>query len=100
MALLLSLPVQAADQPSITLPVPRLVYTSPFTGQLPHADAPPIDWARSNALVGALGGHAGHLRGTSRGTSSATSATLAVPPVPSPSAAPAHGHHGTPERVR
>lgn len=95
-ALLLTAPVLAADEPSVTLPVPRLSYTSPFTGQLSHADAPPIDWARSNALVGALKGHAGHLRGTSVEPPATASPSTA----PGPSAAPAHGRHGTPERVR
>lgn len=78
-------PARAAD-PTVTLPAPRLAYTSAFAGVPGHSDAAPIEWARSNALVGELKGHAGHLRGSA-----------APAPNALPAQAPAgHGAHAAP----
>ena len=51
-----------ATEPGHGLPRLRLLYVSAFAGYPTHADAKPIDWSRSNALVGELQGHAGHWR--------------------------------------
>jgi hypothetical protein len=52
-----------AAAPQADLPPLRLHYVSALAGYPTHADATPIDWSRSNALVGKLRGHAGHERG-------------------------------------
>ena len=54
--------VACAAEPGASLPPVRLHYVSAFAGYPTHADAKPIDWSRSNALVGELQGHAGHWR--------------------------------------
>jgi hypothetical protein len=51
-----------ANEPAASLPALRLHYVSAFAGQPKIADPKPVDWQRSNALVGALQGHAGHWR--------------------------------------
>jgi hypothetical protein len=51
-----------ASEPVASLPPYRLHYVSAFAGYPTHADATPIDWSRSNGLVGELQGHAGHWR--------------------------------------
>lgn len=60
-AALLAGPVRATE-PGTRLPRLMLAYESAFAGVAAHADAKPIDWSVSNALVGALQGHAGHWR--------------------------------------
>jgi hypothetical protein len=69
-------PARAAESDTL-LPRLSLGYVSAFTGVLTHADAPSIDWSRSNALVGALQGHAGHWR---RPPSTPQADTPAAPP--------------------
>lgn len=76
-------PTTRADGAGVTLPPPRLAYTSAFRtapSSADPADPAAIDWAQSNALVGALRGHAGHLRGR------------AGDPPPAPGAAAPAGH--------
>jgi hypothetical protein len=51
-----------AAEPVARLPPLRLHYVSAFAGGPTHADAKPVEWSRSNALVGELQGHAGHWR--------------------------------------
>ena len=51
-----------AAEPAASLPALRLHYVSAFVGPPSVADPKTIDWQRSNALVGALQGHAGHWR--------------------------------------
>ena len=51
-----------AAEPVARLSPLRLHYVSAFAGGPTHADAQPVEWARSNALVGELQGHAGHWR--------------------------------------
>jgi len=51
-----------AAEPGTSLPPLRLHYVSAFAGYPTPADAKPVDWSRSNALVGELQGHAGHWR--------------------------------------
>jgi len=51
-----------AAEPAASLPALRLHYVSAFAGQPAAVDPKPIDWQRSNALVGKLQGHAGHWR--------------------------------------
>jgi|PlaIllAssembly_1097288.scaffolds.fasta_scaffold192944_2 hypothetical protein len=60
-AMLLPAAAHAADADA-RLPHLPLSYVSAFAGVPLLADAPSIEWARSNALVGALQGHAGHWR--------------------------------------
>lgn len=52
-----------APEPAASLPAVTLAAPAERLGAAPLADPEPVDWARSNALVGELGGHAGHLRG-------------------------------------
>ncbi|WP_162911044.1 hypothetical protein [Azohydromonas sediminis] len=83
----------AADA-GVTLPPPRLHYTSAFRAApspTDPADPQAVGWAQANALVGALRGHAGHLRGR-----------VGDPPPPAGGAAtPAHRHdHGGAEAAR
>jgi hypothetical protein len=92
--LLAAAPADAApaDDAGVTLPPPRLHYTSAFrTAPSPTDPADPqaIGWAQANALVGALRGHAGHLRGRAGDP----------PPPAGGAAAPAH-RHGAPEAPR
>ncbi len=61
-----------------TLPPARLGWESPAGPAGDPGDPPPIAWAESNRMVGALAGHAGHLRGEPR----------AQPRDPAPAAAP------------
>jgi len=56
-----------AAEPAASLPAPRLHYVSAFAGPPNVADPKPVDWHRSNALVGALQGHAGHWRAPAGG---------------------------------
>lgn len=63
-----------AAEPGAGLPALRLHYVSAFAGYPTHADAKPVEWSRSNALVGELQGHAGHWR----------AAPAADPPPPQP----------------
>jgi hypothetical protein len=79
----------AGTDPAVTLPLPRLTYHSAFATMTGHADAAPVDWARSNALVGELKGHAGHLRGSATSTPADTGARPAA-------GQGGHGAHGTP----
>lgn len=51
------------SEPAATLPMPSLTHASETAGSPPHSDPEAVEWSRSNALVGTLGGHAGHLRG-------------------------------------
>lgn len=60
---LLAAACSTPPEPAATLPVVSLTHVSETAGSPPAADPEAVDWARSNALVGALGGHAGHLRG-------------------------------------
>lgn len=60
-AALLAGPVRAAE-PGTRLPRLALAYETAFAGVPTPADPPRIDWSASNALVGALQGHAGHWR--------------------------------------
>jgi hypothetical protein len=63
LAVSLSAAGPALATPSDTkLPAMRLGYATASSGLPPATDPAPTDWARSNALVGALRGHAGHLR--------------------------------------
>jgi hypothetical protein len=59
--LLLANPASAAEA-GVRLVPPRLQYVSAFAGYGTPADAKPIEWSRSNAVVGELQGHAGHWR--------------------------------------
>jgi len=54
--------IVCAAEPGARLPPLRLHYVSAFAGYPTHADARPVAWSRSNALVGELQGHAGHWR--------------------------------------
>lgn len=72
-----------ADDAAVRLSPPRLNYISAFTPSLRHADAPRVEWSRSNALVGALKGHAGHLRGP-----------VTAPEGDAPTTHNVHGAHG------
>lgn len=65
-SLLLASAAQAAE-PAASLPALRLHYVSAFAGPPGSADPKPIDWVRSNALVGKLQGHAGHWRAPAGG---------------------------------
>jgi hypothetical protein len=69
----------ADDAPPARITPPRLDYRSAFTGVTGRADAEPVDWSRSNALVGALKGHAGHLRGAPSPTGTPAPAGAAAP---------------------
>lgn len=50
-------------EPAATLPTVSLPHASQTAAAPSVADPKAIDWTSSNALAGALGGHAGHLRG-------------------------------------
>ena len=57
-------PVHVTWVVHLSPPSPRLPlhYVSAFAGMPTHADAARVEWSLSNALVGALQGHAGHWR--------------------------------------
>jgi hypothetical protein len=57
----------SAAEPAASLPLLRLNYVSAFSDQPSAAEPKPIDWTRSNALVGKLQGHAGHWRAPAGG---------------------------------
>jgi hypothetical protein len=80
--LLLANPASAAEA-GVRLTLPRLQYVSAFAGYGTHADPKPIEWSRSNAVVGELQGHAGHWRAAP----SARGADTAGPQAPKAGAA-------------
>jgi len=92
----------AADDARVTLPAPRLAYTSALpmaSATADPADPALIPWAQSNALVGALRGHAGHLRGRAGDPVPPAGATPSAAPVPA-AVAPGGHRHGAPEAGR